>query len=121
MSDAPAGALKARRSDAFPKRCAACGRVYASEQAYLQETAAMADQSGGIRQVAEADEVFLEVFRNCVCGSTLLADFDCRRDLSPRGDRRRQLFDACLRAMTAGGIVTEEARTMLRRLIRNDV
>lgn len=74
----------------------------------------------GFREVSDESGPFLEVFRNCVCGSTLMSLFESRRDVSEKGDRRRKLFDDCLNAMVTGGIPVETARIMLRNLIRND-
>ena len=118
--DSPFENLKSRESSDFPKTCANCGRHYASEKEYIEKTQKLA-HAHSFREVSDETGPFLEVFRNCVCGSTLMSFFETRRDVSEKGDRRRALFDACLNAMIAGGEDADNAKTMLRKLIRNDV
>lgn len=58
------------------------------------------------------------VFRNCICGSTMLANFQDRRDLSERGNERRKQFDKLLQALIDHGVSKDEGRAELRALLR---
>ncbi len=40
----------------------------------------------------ENGQLIVEVYRNCVCGSTLMDEFHSRRDDSPEGQRKRQVY-----------------------------
>lgn len=101
---------------AFPRKCQSCGKEYADEQQFLAETTSVAHAPSDIRSVRddEADgNVYLEVFRNCVCGSTLMELFHSRRDLSEEGLTRRQLFDSMLAILLEAGHDRQEARAIL--------
>jgi hypothetical protein len=110
---------------AFPKTCSKCGKVYQDSHAFLTETtpvkdARLEDRSGlfvmeGLRDVAS-----IGVFRNCACGSTLLADYHDRRDASEKGNERRQSFDRLLKDLCEQGIAEEDARSELRKLLRGE-
>lgn len=54
-------------ANTFPKRCLACGR------------------SGLKQSVDDGGHVIVELFRHCVCGSTLMDCFTDRRDASETG------------------------------------
>lgn len=102
--------------EAFPKQCRNCGKVYADEQQFLAETSAAAHASSDIRPVRDDDgdsNVYLEVFRNCACGSTLMELFHSRRDLTEQGLTRRQLFDSMLTILLEAGHDRQEARAIL--------
>jgi hypothetical protein len=102
--------------EAFPKQCRNCGRVYADEQQFLAETTPAAHVFSDIRSVpghASDSSVYLEVFRNCACGSTLMELFHSRRDLSEQGLTRRQLFDSMLTILREAGHDCQEALAIL--------
>ncbi len=109
----------------FPKTCPNCGKVYPDSHAFLTETtpvkdASFHDRSGlfslaGMRPVAA-----ISVFRNCVCDSTMMADFHDRRDLSEKGAQRRAHFDAVIQTLLDHGIDEKEARTELRNVLRGE-
>jgi len=103
------------QAEAFPKQCRNCGKVYANEQQFLAETSAAAHASSDIRPVRDDDDsnVYLEVFRNCACGSTLMELFHSRRDLTEQGLTRRQLFDSMLGILLEAGHDRQEARAIL--------
>lgn len=101
---------------AFPKSCPNCHKLYADERQFMAETVPPAHVRSDVRAVEdddERDDVFLEVYRNCVCGSTLMELFHSRRDLSEEGLTRRQLFEDMLRVMEEAGIPRQEARAIL--------
>ena len=102
--------------EAFPKQCRSCGKVYADEKRFLAETSAAAHVPSDIRSVRDDESeqnVYLEVFRNCTCGSTLMELFHSRRDLSEQGLTRRQLFDSMLSILLEAGHDRQEARAIL--------
>ncbi|MFN3714115.1 MAG: oxidoreductase [Alcanivoracaceae bacterium] len=102
--------------EAFPKQCRNCGKVYADERQFLAETTAATQAASGIRPVHHDNSdsnVYLEVFRNCVCGSTLMELFHSRRDLSEQGLTRRQLFDSMLAILREAGHDRQVARAIL--------
>ncbi|MCG7869235.1 MAG: hypothetical protein JAY67_16125 [Candidatus Thiodiazotropha taylori] len=65
----------------------------------------------------EGDEPIVELYRNCICGSTLMEFFSDRRDTSDNGLRRRQLFDDLLAQLVEMDIAAEEARKELKQFI----
>lgn len=75
----------------FPRTCNSCGRKYGNEAEFLQQTQGLNNGRSPLKE-AEGDdgEMIVEVFRNCVCGSTLMDEFQSRRDNSPEGQRRRE-------------------------------
>jgi hypothetical protein len=55
----------------------------------------------------------VDLFRNCVCGSTLMESFGDRRDTSPAGEARRRAFARLLDALMQHGYGADEARREL--------
>ncbi|MDM8349385.1 hypothetical protein P8H27_10785 [Pseudomonas sp. sp1636] len=115
--DAWFAGLKALGHDSFPKRCRNCGRVFASEADYFQQTQAIRPEITGLKAAYDDDDrPLVEVFRNCVCGSTLLVNCVSRRDDSAAGNNRRQLFDTLLDYLTQHGVERAQARGELLRV-----
>ncbi|MEH6470431.1 MAG: hypothetical protein V7752_04205 [Halopseudomonas sp.] len=105
--------LKALSESAFPKTCSYCGRTFKDVQQFVHETEALSKRSG-IKIATDDDEsLILEVFRNCVCGSTLMDFFSDRRDNSKRGVIRRQHFSKLIVTLSAQGMSEEQARSEL--------
>jgi hypothetical protein len=110
-------------NSAFPKTCANCGKVYKDSHTFLTETTPVKDvdlqeRSGLFSMDFDKSNAAVGVFRNCICGSTLLANFQDRRDLSARGNERRKQFDKLLRALKDHGVSEKEGRAELRALLR---
>ena len=85
--------LRALEESAFPKTCANCGREYRTHEEFLTATHPVRRDHTGLKQSYDDDgAVIVDVFRNCVCGSTLLESFHDRRDTSPAGQKRRARF-----------------------------
>ncbi|PRC94249.1 oxidoreductase [Solimicrobium silvestre] len=113
--------LKSLSQSDFPKKCACCGRVYQSEEDYFQETKAIRNAHTGLKVAQDDDDgLLVELFRNCVCGSTLLAFFSDRRDQSDAGNIRRKLFDEVLDYIVQTGVAPITARTELLRVIHGE-
>lgn len=78
----------------FPRKCNNCGREYASESEFLQQTQCIRGGRSSLKEGEDDDgRVIVEVFRNCLCGSTMMDEFHSRRDMSPEGIRRREEYD----------------------------
>ena len=101
----------------FPKTCPTCGREYKTFEEYIEQTVPLANKSGLKGSEDDDGKPIVEVFRNCVCGSTLLDFAQSRRDHSERGEQRRQKFDKMLAALVRHGIEQEVARQELRKVI----
>lgn len=102
--------------EAFPKTCGNCGRVFVDEHAFLVDTERPAHAASDVRSVRDDQaetEVWLEVFRQCRCGSTLMECFHSRRDLTEAGLTRRQLFDSMLAILAEAGVPYASARRQL--------
>ena len=80
--------------DIFPKKCNLCKKEYETLEIYEKETKLLANKS------TIYDDVGLQEYRNCVCGSTLVVwTKDERRELTPYGKAKRSLFVECLRKL----------------------
>jgi hypothetical protein len=112
--------LKALGNDDFPKRCRNCGRVFASEEDYFQQTQAIRPGITGLKAAVDEEGPLVEVFRNCVCGSTLLVNCLSRRDDSAAGHSRRRLFNELLGYLVRHGVNRAQARIELLRVVAGE-
>jgi len=119
MSDAALfSGLKALADSSFPKRCACCGRVYASAEEFFRETQAVRAGRNDLKPATEEDGThILEAFRNCVCGSTLMEFFGDRRDASPAGEVRRKRFGELLDQLVGRGVDRAVAKQELLKVV----
>lgn len=110
--------LKAIWDTEFPKTCPKCGRVYQNFEEYIIDTDALPESSGlmGYNIGAQGQQVGL--FRNCACGTTVLAFCHDRRDLSEAGHRRRRLFGELLEKLVEAGLTAQTARSRLLTALR---
>jgi hypothetical protein len=89
----PYAKLAVNDPSTFPKRCNNCGFEYQTTDVFLLSTHSPRHGATGLKQGHNDDgSPNIELFRNCTCGSTLMAEFQCRRDKSPSGLRRRVHF-----------------------------
>jgi len=106
---------------AFPKTCVTCNAVYLNEIDFFQRTTPISNTATDIKVIKDDEEndadIFLEVFRNCACGSTLMELFHCRRDLSENGIRKRIIFETLLDGLVKIGHDRMAARTMILEFI----
>lgn len=88
---------------------------------FLKETTIATNASSRIKVIREPNlehvDVFLEVFRDCRCGSTLMEMFHCRRDLTEPGIRKREIFDTLLQGLKKSGYETADARMLVLEFI----
>ena len=109
----------------FPKRCGNCGREYRNSAEFLAATQPVSANSSGLKQSRDDDgQMIVDLFRTCVCGSTLLETFGNRRDLGEDGVKRRMRFQDMVGKLVAMGYTEEISRGQLLKLMRgqpNDV
>ncbi len=105
--------LQALFASSFPKKCGTCGKTYQNIEEFWKETGSIRNLSGLKESYDDDDKTIVEVFRNCVCGSTLMDVCLDRRDLSETGLERRVQFDRLLGLMEKSGIDAQIARQEL--------
>ncbi|OOZ40406.1 oxidoreductase [Solemya pervernicosa gill symbiont] len=111
--------LQALADSSFPKRCETCGRVFESAEQFLAETESIHKTKTGLKQSQDDDgTLIVEVFRNCPCGSTLMDLFGDRRDLSERGEDKRDKFEALIAFVASHDVNREVARTELLKVLQ---
>ena len=98
----------------FPKPCSNCGRLFVSAEQFLSETRDLPTTHDNLIDQVEAHEQSLvDVFRNCTCGSVLMTEFSERRNLTPKGRKRRATFARMLKILEKKGVSTELAKSEL--------
>jgi len=113
--------LKALAESSFPKKCANCGRLFESANQFLLETQDINTSTTGLKQSEDEDgSKIVEVFRNCLCGSTLMDFFSDRRDFSEAGTIRREKFDELLNFLNENGLDRKIARAELLKVMRGE-
>jgi hypothetical protein len=113
--------LQALVDSAFPKRCNVCGRVYETVDDFIRQTRMVRPDSTGLKQALDDDDaVVVELYRNCVCGSTLLDLFSDRRDTGSAGEQRRMYFSAMLEKLVETGYSIRVARAELFKVMRGE-
>lgn len=109
FSESVKSKLRKHYSHIFPKKCNNCNRVYHTREEYLRDTERLQ------KTTTVFDEVGLQEYRNCFCGSTLIVWTSDRRDLSKYGVARRKLFDECLAKLKQ---ISDGPETELRDKLR---
>ncbi len=121
IDDSLYSGLQELAANAFPKRCAICGRTYASVDDYIGQTGRVGSGRSGLKQTLDDDgEVIVELFRNCVCGSTLMDCFNNRRDRSAAGLKQRERFGQLIESLVERGLEYNKARTELLKVMRGE-
>jgi len=110
--------LKAIWDTEFPKTCPKCGRVYGSFEEYLMDSDVLPNSSGLMGYDIGVPGQQVGIFRNCACGTTIMAFCYDRRDLSETGNKRRQLFTELMNRLVDVGISAMEARQKLLSALR---
>ncbi len=109
----------------FPKKCTKCGLIFESQEEFLKETIPVKDltfedKSGLFALEGGGETTTIGVFRNCTCGTTLMADFHDRRDNSEANQKRRDQFDILLKALMDHGVEHLAARNELLHILRGE-
>jgi hypothetical protein len=111
--------LRQLADSAFPKRCKLCGREYLNSVEFLAATQPVRTNASGLKQSHDDDgHEIVELFRNCVCGSTLLESYRNRRDLTDAGIMRRKRFQDMVGKLVATGCPAEIAYSELLKFVR---
>nr|WP_320017426.1 hypothetical protein [uncultured Desulfobacter sp.] len=110
--------LQALSELSFPKRCATCGRSYQSLEDFISRTRSLRQSTGLKEGRDEGNNIVVELFRNCICGSTLMNEFKNRRDMSRHGIQRRNKFEELLNRLAAAGYEREIARQELLNIMQ---
>ncbi|MBU0678887.1 MAG: oxidoreductase [Verrucomicrobia bacterium] len=113
------GELRTLAENAFPKICPSCGKRFENLEEFLAETEGLPGSSGLFESVDYNDKSLKDLLRNCTCGSTLLAVFKERRDLSPRGLKLRQTFENLMSLLDQSGIDGQTARHELLNILHH--
>lgn len=112
--------LQELSAGAFPKICPNCGRTYENLAQFLELTVPIGGRSGLKAALDDDDKPVVELFRNCVCGSTLMDFCRSRRDESADGQRRRDAFSRMLDVLVRRGIGRDVAHEELLHLTRGE-
>ncbi|MDO3380075.1 hypothetical protein [Geoalkalibacter halelectricus] len=108
--------LKALHAETFPKICGNCGAVFHSTEDYVRKTRKLFG-NGWFRAADDGELNFVQMYRNCRCGSTLLVHYWDRRDDSEPGRRRREKFQRVLDQLVARGWDRDIARDELLKFL----
>ncbi|WP_053981948.1 hypothetical protein [Marinagarivorans algicola] len=112
--------LTALAESSFPKTCNTCGRNYPDVESFISQTQGLIGHSGLKASTGDTGAPLVELFRNCVCGSTLLDLFNDRRDISNEGIERRLRFDQLLRYLEARNIPRLQARSEILKVLHGE-
>jgi hypothetical protein len=112
--------LQALSDLSFPKICNTCGKRYETVEEFLNQTESIRQSSGLKESLDDDDRVIVGLFRNCTCGSTLLDEFNNRRNLSKVGIKRREKFGELIDKISSKGIPYETARRELLKVMRGE-
>jgi hypothetical protein len=111
--------LRELADSAFPKRCANCGREYQNSAEFFEATHPVRANISGLKQSIDDDgRMIVDLFRNCVCGSTLLESYENRRNSSEEGVLRRKRFLDMVDQLVAFGCPEDTARSELLKFMR---
>jgi tRNA G37 N-methylase Trm5 len=109
--------LKALTFSDFPKKCPSCGAIYENEEDFIAKTKELGNSTGLKQSKDDNSEEMVELFRNCICGSTLMNYFQNRRDQSERGKKRRETFDKVMKILQEKGVSEGHARQELLKVV----
>ncbi|MEM7392597.1 MAG: hypothetical protein AAF492_09625 [Verrucomicrobiota bacterium] len=109
--------LKSKFYNEFPKSCSSCERVYETLDDFINRTRPIAQGSGLLDSINHPRRKIFDLWRDCVCGSTMMMVCDERRDLSEKGIRIREAIGGILNDLMARGLNYEEAKTKILSLV----
>lgn len=112
--------LQALSDLSFPKQCKTCGQRFETVEEFISQTESLPRSSGFQEEVYDDNKIILELFRNCTCGSTLMDEFNNRRNLSPAGIKRRKKFGELVERLTKSGFPPETIRRELLQIMSGD-
>ncbi len=110
---------------AFPKTCPKCGKVYIDKSAFLTETnpvrdLSLEDRSGLFSLENDRGAERVGLFRTCTCGTTLMADFQDRRDGTGAGQVQRGHFEKLMNMLIDKGMSARHSRQELLKVLHGN-
>ncbi len=114
--------LQALANSAFPCVCQGCGQKFEDINDLVTTKSENQQLSPSVLNqcVDDSGTAYLEISRQCTCGSTLKGEFGDRRDTSEAGIRRRENFSYVLEFLNEKGFHQNDARNELLKLIRGE-
>ncbi len=105
----------------FPRPCSNCGFVFQSLEDFIAKTHPVPTHHGLMDYPDQKNNrKIVGLYRNCRCGSTLMALCNDRRDTSPQALQRRQTFDQLLALLSQHNLEADEARNALLHLLHGE-
>ncbi|WP_444997165.1 hypothetical protein [Aliikangiella sp. IMCC44359] len=105
--------LKALEDASFPKLCSNCDTEFKNEKDYIENTIPYSESSGFTESKDNNGKSYIKLMRKCQCGTPVLDHFSDRRDVSPKGELRRQAFEKVVQSLIDKGLSREQARKEL--------
>lgn len=112
--------LQALSDSTFPKTCGFCGKVYRTPEEFTKHSQPVVSGSGLKETRDDQESKIIELFRNCSCGSTLMASFSNRRDMSETGQKRRMAFSKIQDILVKKGFSSSDARAEIVKVMRGE-
>ena len=88
---------------------------------FLSQTKEISQKSGLKQSYDDDDSTIVELYRNCVCDSTLMDLCSDRRDTSESVLQRRNKFSSLIAHLGKAGIDTGTARTELLKVMNGEI
>ncbi len=110
--------LQALSDLSFPKLCNTCGKRYETLEEFINKTEEIRQTTGLKEDLDDDDRTIVGLFRNCTCGSTLMDEFNDRRNLTKAGLQRREKFGELLDKLSKKGISPEKSRPELLKVMK---
>ena len=111
--------LRALEGAAFPKACKKCGQRYQNEREYIEKTSRYHDVPSFTESASEDGKTYLKLVRQCVCGEPILDHFGDRRDMTRKGELKRQAFEKVILSLQSHGLDRTQARKELLNHLNN--
>ena len=112
--------LELFEQNTFPKKCSVCGKIYKTVDEFIEYTKEIGQNSGLTEIKTQGFRAHVALFRNCACGSTLMANCSDRRGTSEQSKLRRKAFDSLLGSLIHVGVEKNTARKELRKFLRGE-
>ncbi|MGX5172967.1 oxidoreductase [Aliikangiella sp. IMCC44653] len=112
--------LKALEDASFPKACHKCGNRFENEAEYIAKTIPYTKSPSIAESQDNAGQSFVKVIRQCNCGMPIVDHFGDRRDMSQRGEIRRQAFEKVIVSLIEKGVSREIARQEMMKYMRGN-
>lgn len=112
--------LELFEKNSFPKKCSVCGKIYKTVDEFIEHTKEIGQNSGLTEIKPQGFRAHVALFRNCACGSTLMANCSDRRGTSEHAKLRRKAFDSLMESLVHVGVEKTTARKELRKYLSGE-